>query len=197
MMEIETKTIENDLEFLRQISREVDFEKDNYKEVIEKLDYYCKNVGLVMAMAAVQIGIPLRILYLKKTDFSRLDEEYNEGRVLINPKILKQEGLTTYWEACASCLDNFGLVERPYKMEIEYYDENGKRHVETFEGTECTVICHELDHLDGVLHMDKAIKLMQMAAPERKTWRESHPYTIIRKDGPFISEKQKILTKGE
>jgi len=84
-----------------------------------------------------------------------------------------------------------------YQAVLEYYDENGKRHVETFEGTECTVICHELDHFDGVLHMDKAIKLMQMAAPERKIWRESHPYTIIRKDDPFISEKQKILTKGE
>jgi len=139
-MEIETKTIENDLEFLRQISREVDFEKDNYKEVIEKLDYYCKNVGLVMAMAAVQIGIPLRILYLKKTDFSRLDEEYNEGRVLINPKILKQEGLTTYWEACASCLDNFGHVRRAYKITIEYLDINGFKHKETFIGFAATVL---------------------------------------------------------
>ena len=47
-------------------------------------------------------------------------ENYNEARVLINPVIISKEGLTDYWEACASCLDNIGHVKRPYKIIIKY-----------------------------------------------------------------------------
>lgn len=81
---------------------------------------------------------------------------------MINPKILRSEGLTTYWEACASCLDNMGLVERPYKITIEYYDITGKRYEEIFEGFPCTVLSHEIDHLDGILHIDIAKEVLQM-----------------------------------
>ncbi len=53
------------------------------------------------------------------------EKKYNEARVLINPVIKKREGLTEYWEACASCLDNFGRVLRPYRIDVEYYDIKG------------------------------------------------------------------------
>ena len=121
-MELERKTIENDEEYLRQISKPVDFKKDDWKKAIKELDYFCKNDNNIMALASIQLGIPLRVIYLKKTNIERLDEDYNEERVLINPKIIKEEGLTRYWEACASCLNYTGLVERPYKIEVEYYD---------------------------------------------------------------------------
>lgn len=185
-MEIKKKTIENDLEYLRQISKPVDFNDDSYKEALNLLDEYCRNEENCMAMASVQLGIPLRLVYLKKTNLDHLyDNDYNEAKILINPVIIKREGLTRYWEACASCLDNFGLVERPYKMEVEYYDENQKKHKEIFEGIAATVLSHEIDHLDGILHIDKAIQLLHMEVEERKEYRETHPYEIIRKDGEF------------
>ena len=107
-------TINDDEKFLRQISKEVDIKND--KELINDikvLEEYCKN-NSVMAMAAVQLGIPKRLIYLKNTNIDIInkmqnntstdeDNSYNEGRVLINPVILKREGLTDYWEACASC----------------------------------------------------------------------------------------------
>jgi len=62
-MEIKTKTIENDLEYLRQISTPVDFKKEDWKEAVKILDEYCKNSDTVMAMASVQLGIPLRLVY--------------------------------------------------------------------------------------------------------------------------------------
>lgn len=78
-------------------------------------------------MAAVQLGISKRLIYLKNTNLDVVnrmqndslkeeDKNYNEARVLINPTIIKSEGITEYWEACASCLDNCRLVFRPYKI---------------------------------------------------------------------------------
>lgn len=190
-MEIKVKTIEKDLEYLRQISKPVNFNDDSYKEALKVLDDFCETSENCMAMASVQLGIPLRLVYLKKTDLNHLeDDDYNEAKILINPVIIKKEGLTRYWEACASCMDNFALVERPYKIEIEYYDENRKKRHEVLEGFPATVVSHEMDHLDGILHMDKAIKLLQMNAEERKKYREEHPYRIIRKDGDFEENKK-------
>ena len=104
---------------------------------------------------------------------------------MINPKIIKREGLIWFWEACASCLDNTGLMERPYKIEIEYYEENQNIHHETYEGVPATVLSHEMDHLDGILHIDKALKILKLNKEERKALREKEPYEIIRKDKEY------------
>ncbi|MDE5540056.1 MAG: peptide deformylase [Bacilli bacterium] len=185
------KTIAEDEEFLRQISKPVDFTQNNWQEAIKILDDFCEQDNNYMAMASVQLGIPLRIIYLKKTDLERLDEDYNEKEVLINPVILNSYGLTRYWEACVSCLDNTGLVDRPYQIDLEYYDINGNIHHDTFTGFKATVISHEIDHLDGILHIDIASKILQMNQEERKKYRELHPYEIIRTDGAYIHPKNK------
>ena len=194
-MHLERKTIENDEDYLRQISKPVDFKTEEYKDAIKELDYFCKNDDNVMAMASVQVGIPLRLIYLKKTDLNRLEDDYNEERVLINPKIIKEEGLTRYWEACASCLNYTGLVERPYKIEVEYYDIEGKKHQEIFEGFESTVLSHEIDHLNGILHIDIALKIKVLTKEERKELRKKEPYQIIRKEKEYTPANQKINTK--
>lgn len=194
-MHLERKTIENDEDYLRQISKPVDFKTEEYKDAIKELDYFCKSDDNVMAMASVQVGIPLRLIYLKKTDLNRLEDDYNEERVLINPKIIKEEGLTRYWEACASCLNYTGLVERPYKIEVEYYDIEGKKHREIFEGFESTVLSHEIDHLNGILHIDIALKIRELTKEERKELRKKEPYQIIQKDGEYTPTKQRISPK--
>lgn len=192
---LERKTIEQEEGYLRQKSKPVDFATDDWKQAYQKLDYFCKNDDNVLAMASVQIGIPLRMVYLKKTDLERLDEEYNEEKVLINPVVLKRVGLTRYWEACASCLDYTGLVERPYKMLVEYFDLEGKRHREWFEGFVAIVVSHELDHLEGILHIDIALEVLWMDVEQRKKWRKEHPYQIIRKTGEYINGKKNVVKK--
>ena len=145
-------TIKDDEKYLRQVSVNVDILNDNeLEENIRVLEEYCKE-NEVLAMAAVQLGIPKRLIYLKNTNLDivskskeeRTTEEnnYNEARVLINPVIVKREGLTEYWEACASCLDNCGLVLRPYRINLEYFDILGNKHSEVFEGFESTVLSH-------------------------------------------------------
>jgi len=191
MKDIKVITIKDNEQFLRQKSKIVDLNDLDLDNNIKILEEYCKNHE-VLAMASVQLGIPKRLVYLKNTNLdlvnkyqndSLTEEEnnFNEKRILINPVVTKKIGLTEYWEACASCLDNLGLVYRPYKMYVEYYDFFGKKHNDIFEGFEATVLSHEIDHLDGILHMDIAKELLYMSRKKRKKFRQKHQYNIIDK----------------
>lgn len=182
---MEAYTIIDQEEFLRKKSREVNLKKENYQEDIQILEKYCKEND-VFAMAAVQVGILKRIIYLKNTDLSLIDDDTrDEHRILINPIILRRTGLTQYWEACASCLDNTGLVLRPYQIEVEYHDEYGMKRKDMFTGFGATVLSHEYDHLDGILHMDIALEVRQMDKEERKKFREKHGYEIFFEKGDY------------
>lgn len=201
-------TIETNEPWLRKKSSVVDIKNDkNIQTDIEVLEKFCKE-NEVMAMAANQLGILKRLVYLKNTNLDIInrmqsntsteeDENYNEARVLINPVVLKREGLTDYLENCASCLDNSGRVLRPYKINLEYYDINDNKFIEEFEGFEATVLSHELDHLDGILHMDIAEEIINMPKEERKKWRQTHPYKIYSKTGDYeeLKTKEKSKTK--
>ena len=194
-------TIADNEPYLRQISAPVDIANDgNLSSDIDVLEKFCKE-NEVMAMAAVQLGIPKRLVYLKNTNLdiinkiqtdstSEEEKNYNEARVLINPIIINRKGLTEYWENCASCLNNCGRVLRPYKIDLEYYDIDGNKHSEVFEGFESTVLSHEIDHLDGVLHIDIAEEIIEMSNEERKIWRQSHGYKIYSKTGDYTLLKQ-------
>ena len=194
-------TIYDDELFLRQISKDVDIVRDiKLKEDIAVLDEFCEE-NEVMAMASVQLGIPKRIIYLKNTNLdiinkmqSHLETEeerqYNESRILINPVIIEKEGLTEYWESCASCGDNCGRVLRPFKIVVEYLDIEGNKHSELFEGFEATVLSHEYDHLDGILHIDIAEEVIEMPVEERRKWRQTHGYTIFSKHGKYDELKK-------
>lgn len=195
MEKIKAITIADDEKFLRQISSPVDLSDSCLTENIAVLEQFCKEND-VMAMAAVQLGIPKRLVYLKNTNLeiirkmqtdseSEEEKNYNEARVLINPVIISKEGLTDYWEACASCLDNMGHVKRPYKITVEYQDINGNIFKDVFEGFESTVLSHEMDHLDGILHMDIADEVLIMPREERKKFRQTHEYNIISKTGNY------------
>lgn len=193
------KTIDKDIDYLRQISKEVKINDEDLLNNIEVLKDFCIN-NEVMAMAAVQLGIPKKIIYLKNADLDRINkiqkdeikdnDGYDESQILINPFITKRIGLITYWEACASCLNNMGLVKRPYIIEIEFYDINNNKQIKKFEGFPATVISHEYDHLNGVLHMDIADKVLDLPPKERKKIRQKEPYEIISKDGDYEQLKK-------
>lgn len=133
-MQIQQKTIEHDEAYLRQVSRAVE-PSENYQEDIEKLREFCRGTEY-FALAAVQIGIPKRIVYLKNTTLEVAPEEtdYDEARVLINPVVISRRGKTKFWEACVSCLNNTGLVTRPYEIRVQYYDEDWVEQEKTFRG---------------------------------------------------------------
>ena len=196
MDKLKTITIADNEDFLRQVSKAVVFPDADLKNDIKILEQYFSQSDTTLALAAVQMGIPKRLIYLKNTDLEIIkrknndeatedDINHNEKRVLINPVIISKEGLTDYWEACASCLDNLGHIKRPYKIVVEYQDTNGIFHKDIFEGFESTVLSHEIDHLDGILHMDIADEILIMSREERKQFRKEHGYNVISKDGNF------------
>lgn len=194
-MNLTRKTIEFDEEYLRQTSIPVDFQNDDYMKFIKDLENYCKN-NTVFALAPIQIGIPKRIIYIKNTSQNmenNFSNVYDESIIYINPTIISAKGRTRFLEGCASCIYMkngemiyyAGIVDRPYSLEVEYYDINGIKHNKTIEGFEATVFSHEYDHLNGVLHMDISKKIYEMTINEMKEYRLKHPYEIESKDSEY------------
>ena len=99
-------------------------------------------------LAAPQIGI------LRRMAVVDVAEGYFE---FINPTIVLQKGEQTDWEGCLSVRGKMGQVSRPMKVTVVYQDRFGEKHTVKAKGFFARAICHELDHLDGVLYIDKAI----------------------------------------
>ena len=98
-------------------------------------------------LAAPQVGV------LRRAVVVDVDEGYFE---FINPVILSSKGEQNGWEGCLSVRGKSGIVSRPMKVRLAYQDRNGEKHVLQAKGFFARAICHELDHLDGVLYIDKA-----------------------------------------
>ena len=124
-------TIEDNEEYLRKVSLDVDFTNDDYIKEIEDLRTYCMN-SECYALAPVQIGIPKRIIYIRNTssDMAKNNNNtYSEEILYINPVIKKMYGHTKFLEGCGSCKYSngdyiTGVIDRPYKIDIDYYDTN-------------------------------------------------------------------------
>lgn len=165
-MNVDRKTIENDESYLRQVSTEVDFKKDDLKA-------YIKNSKENMANNTIS--------------------GYDEEIIYINPVIIEANGSTKFLEGCASCIYHknnkiihyTGIINRPYLVKIKYLDIKGKEQIKLIEGFETTVFCHEYDHLNGILHMDRTNDIYEMTIEEMKAYRLEHPYTIISKKGEY------------
>jgi len=116
--------------------------------------YAAPGVGL----AAIQVAIFKRFLVM--------DVGTNEGQVirrhpmvLANPKILSQEGEIVWEEGCLSCPDLIVAMTRSKKIEVQYQDRFGEEKTLIAEDLMAVCIQHEIDHLDGILILDKISRL--------------------------------------
>jgi peptide deformylase len=107
--------------------------------------YDSQGVGL----AAPQIGVLKRVVVID------VSEEGNDPIILINPEIIATEGCQIGDEGCLSVPGKVGTVARPNYVKVKAYDKNMKEF--TLEGTEllARALCHEIDHLNGELYVDK------------------------------------------
>jgi len=106
--------------------------------------YKAKGIGL----AAPQIGILRKVVVM----------DIGEGLIkLINPAIVEVSGEQLWMEGCLSIPGIYGMVTRPQKVTLEAVYENGCAFVMECEGLLARAFCHEIDHLDGLLFIDKAI----------------------------------------
>ena len=112
---------------------------------------HAEGVGL----AAPQVGILRRIVVI----------EVEEGEVLelINPEIIEASGSVSGIEGCLSVPGKQGIVKRPDYVRVRALDRNGV--MQTYEGTDLLArcFCHEIDHLDGHLYIDKADRMLYPA----------------------------------
>lgn len=102
-----------------------------------------------MGLAAVQVGILKRVIII---------EANNMFVELINPVITKERGEDVEEEGCLSVGKMTGLVKRPMEVTVTAQDRYGYNFTITGEKYLARVLCHEIDHLDGVLFIDKMIK---------------------------------------
>ncbi len=98
-------------------------------------------------LAAPQIGVSVRAFVIN------VDEGYFE---LVNPVFVWQKGEQTGTEGCLSVRGKAGTVTRPSKVKVVFQDRKGDRYSLVAHGFFARAVCHEADHLDGILYTDKA-----------------------------------------
>lgn len=129
---------------------------DEFTRLVSDLFDSMKHYGGI-GIAAPQIGIDKQIAMIELMGFNRYGEEVNLPLTLfINPEI---EFLTDesqgFWEGCLSVPGLRGYVERPKKIKVRYLSDKGEDKELIAEGFLATVLQHELDHLQGVLYVDR------------------------------------------
>ena len=134
-------------EILSKRCREVSEITDRIRETLDDMvDTMREELG--GGLAAPQVGVMRRMFVA----------EPEPGRVyyMINPEIYFEEGREEEYEGCLSVPGLIGIVERPQKIKIRALDRDGVEQDYEFEGFDARVMCHENDHLNGILYTDKA-----------------------------------------
>ena len=142
--------------------------------------YEAPGIGL----AAIQLGVPLRLLVI---DLQPDDEDAEpevctahaghhhthvptrrEPRVFINPVLSEHSAeLTIYNEGCLSVPEIYAEVERPARIRARWQDLDGKRHEAEIDGMLATCLQHEMDHLEGIVFIDRISRLKRQMAVKK------------------------------
>lgn len=132
------------------------------KEITPRIKELCEDMVETMnnaegvGLAAPQVGVMKR-LFVARPYIDSEDEEFPDiVYYMINPEITEREGTQESSEGCLSVPGYMGLVERPERIKIRATNLDGELCEYEFDGFAATVMCHEYDHLDGVLYCDIA-----------------------------------------
>ena len=134
-------------DILRKHCREVSEVTDRIRETMQDMLETMRSEQGV-GIAAPQVGI-MRRMFVAEPEPERV-------YFMINPVMLEQSGSQSGDEGCLSVPGLIGSVERPSHIKIEALDLDGNKQVYEFDDFDARVMCHEYDHLDSVLYIDKA-----------------------------------------
>ncbi len=135
-------------DLLRKKSKPVhDFDENLWELLDDMKETMYKNNG--MGLAAVQVGVLKRVIII---------EANNMFMELINPEIISERGSDIEKEGCLSVGTNYEYVKRPMQVTVKAQDRLGYDFTITGEKYLARVLCHEIDHLDGILFIDKIEK---------------------------------------
>lgn len=105
-----------------------------------------------VGLAAPQVGILKRVVVI----------DVGDGKIeLVNPEIIAAEGTQNGSEGCLSVPNVWGEVERPYKVTVRAQDRNGKEFTISGEELLARAFCHECEHLDGKLFLERVTKFIE------------------------------------
>ena len=135
-------------DLLRKKSRKVDKIDDRIQVLLDDmLETMYENNGV--GLAAPQVGILKRVVVI----------DIGEGSLfLINPEIIEEEGFYVDQEGCLSVPGRQGEVKRPYRVKVKAQDRKGNEIIVEGEELLARALCHEIDHLNGILFVDKVIE---------------------------------------
>lgn len=136
---------------LRKKSREIGEITEEVRNLAREMTEIIKEEkGL--GLAAPQVGKSLRMILIN----TKADEEGTEPIICLNPRIVETgEETIEYKEGCLSIPDVTGMVRRKKRIKVKAFDLNNKEHLFNVEDLTSVIFQHEIDHLDGVLFVDK------------------------------------------
>ena len=135
-------------DFLRKKSREVTEITNRTLMLLDDMVQTMRNAN-GCGLAAVQVGVLRRVVVI----------ETEEGLFeFINPKIIAMSGVQKAEEGCLSLPGEWGFVKRPEHVTVRALNRKGETFEVTGHGLLARAMCHELDHLDGILYVDKVVK---------------------------------------
>lgn len=115
--------------------------------------------GHSVGVAAPQIGVTRRVVVIDVSN-SKMGRDNNHGLLtMINPEIIRREGSKVMREGCMSVPDYTGNVTRAKSIVVQFLDRDGRERVINASGFEAVAIQHEIDHLDGLLFLDRVSSL--------------------------------------
>lgn len=148
-------------EILKKKAREVEEMDERIQILIDDMIETMHSLNGV-GLAAQQVGILKRVIVIDLYD--------DKGVVvLINPKIIKEKGKQEVDEGCLSFPNQFAKIIRPKEVEVEALNRDGKKIKIKAKDLLAQAICHEVDHLNGIVFVDKIIPgTLQYIEPEKK-----------------------------
>ncbi|MBX4198735.1 peptide deformylase [Candidatus Parcubacteria bacterium] len=165
-----TKILQKKSPILRKQAKEVpvkDIKSKKIQDILKKMSAVLATQDDGVAIAAPQIGVSLRIFIVGGRLLTKKDEETRPDMVFINPVIMKvSRKKQKMEEGCLSVRWLYGQVERSEKATVRAHDEHGKPFTKGASGVLAQAFQHEMDHLNGILFIDKATDLEDLP-PEK------------------------------
>ena len=143
---------------LKQVADEVKTFDSGLLEFIQNLEESMAAGPGGVGIAATQVGMMQRIVIVDVSNYPKIKKAKHHGHlILINPEIIDWQGMKKGREGCMSVPDFTGNVIRAENIVLNALDENGKQREYEMEGFEARAVQHEIDHLDGLLFLDRLV----------------------------------------
>jgi len=140
---------------LKTISSKVENFDDNLISFIQDLEDTMGEGPSAVGIAAPQIGNAIRAIIVDVSGKKKI--KHHGHLVLINPEITQWDGLKVGREGCLSVPDYTGNVVRAKTIALKAFDQHGEKRTFDMEGYEARAVQHEIDHLDGLLFLDRLV----------------------------------------